>query len=194
MKTVKFLTVVFLITATMTSCVTINYPQSGIAEIETSPKEPEETSELTDTLPISETEETLTEEVSVTDGETEKTPNPESESDAAVTTDSPKETEDPEETSENLQDGDIRLISLTSPISPNRTATIDVKGKPNTEYDISVVYSTSESTAKGLENKVSDSYGFVSWSWKIGPSVKTGRYRIKITGGNSVFETYIQVD
>lgn len=88
----------------------------------------------------------------------------------------------------------LKILSLTSPISVNQTATIKVCGKPNTEYDINVVYSSSASSAKGLENKTSDENGIVSWSWRIGPSVKAGNYNITVKGGGETVEVKIQVD
>ena len=208
MKTVKFFIAIILGALAMTACVTVNYPQSVIAELETLPSTPKESEKNTDTEPetetdiiveidldISESAAKTTEPAEVTEAEASAEPEsaPHSEI-VSEKNDTVTESEEPKETDEPTVQGDIRLIYLTTPVAPNQTATIDVKGKPHTEYNISVVYSTAESTAKGLENKISDDYGFVSWSWKIGPSVKTGSYKIKITGENSVFETYIHVD
>ena len=73
----------------------------------------------------------------------------------------------------------------------NEIATIKIKGAPNTMYSIKVYYSTSASTASGLENKTSDSSGNVEWSWKIGGKTKAGDHKIKISGGGDKFETSI---
>lgn len=208
MKTVKIFIAILLGALAMTSCVTVNYPQSVIAELETLPSTPEESDKDTDAETKTESETTveidlmtpesvapITEPAEVTEAEVTDESESELQSETeAAETNAVTESEEPKETDEPIQRGDIRLIYLTTPVAPNQTASIDVKGKPGIEYAISVVYSTTESTAKGLENKISDDYGFVSWSWKIGPSVKTGSYKIKITGGNSVFETYIHVD
>jgi hypothetical protein len=67
---------------------------------------------------------------------------------------------------------DIRLISLTSPVSRNETATLEIKGEPNTEYAITVYYSSGPSSAAGLESKYSDGEGYVSWSWRVGGKTK----------------------
>ena len=85
----------------------------------------------------------------------------------------------------------ITLVDITSPAPRNSFATIRIKGKPNTEYSIRVYYSTTASTADGLENKISDADGYVSWTWKIGGRTKPGSHRIKITGGGETFETSI---
>lgn len=65
----------------------------------------------------------------------------------------------------------------------NEEVTLNVIGLPNTEYDINVYYSSGVSKAKGLENKDSDSTGYVSWSWKIGGSTNSGNYHIDLIGG-----------
>ena len=65
----------------------------------------------------------------------------------------------------------------------NEEVTLNVIGLPNTEYDINVYYSSGVSKAKGLENKISDANGYVSWSWKIGGSTNSGNYRIDLIGG-----------
>lgn len=99
----------------------------------------------------------------------------------------PEETE--EEETEKEQASKIKLVSLTSPVLINNKATITIKGKSNTEYDISVFYSSGESSATGLENKTSDSYGVVSWTWKVGARTKAGTYDIRIIGGGETFST-----
>lgn len=83
----------------------------------------------------------------------------------------------------------LQLISVTSPVGRNETATLKAIGKPNTEYRISVYYSSGASTADGLENHTSDSSGNVSWSWKVGGRTKGGTHRIVISGGGETLET-----
>lgn len=65
----------------------------------------------------------------------------------------------------------------------NEEVTLNVIGLPNTEYDINVYYSSSVSKAAGLDNKVSDGSGNVSWSWKIGGKTNSGNYHIDLIGG-----------
>lgn len=77
----------------------------------------------------------------------------------------------------------IELISLTSPISHGRNATIAIKGKANTEYNITVKYKSGPSTAAGLGEKTSDSSGRVSWTWKVGTRTTRGSWPITISGG-----------
>ena len=70
-------------------------------------------------------------------------------------------------------------------------ATLSIKGKPNTEYSISVYYSTAASKADGLENKTSDSNGNISWTWKVGGRTNSGTHKIVIkeANGDTTFET-----
>lgn len=84
---------------------------------------------------------------------------------------------------------EIQLLSVTSPVGRNETATLRIQGTPGTEYAIAVYYSSGPSEADGLENKVSGSDGVVEWSWKVGQNTKTGEHRIVISGGGQTLET-----
>ncbi len=86
-------------------------------------------------------------------------------------------------------EGEVSITSLTSPIVRNSMATVEIKGTPGTSYNISVFYSSGESTAEGLEPKTSDDEGRVSWTWKVGGRTKPGNYKISILGadGTSIY-------
>lgn len=88
-----------------------------------------------------------------------------------------------------LEETQIELVSVTSPIGRNETATLTIKGKPNTTYSISVFYSDSASTADGLENKTSDANGNVTWKWKVGGRTNPGTHKITISGGGQTLDT-----
>ena len=77
----------------------------------------------------------------------------------------------------------ISLVSLDSPVSRGNNVTVSVKGLPNTNYDIDVIYSSGPSKASGLEDKISDSEGNVSWTFKVSSNVKPGTYEVKISDG-----------
>jgi hypothetical protein len=198
MKKFLLCIVPFILLIALTSCIKVYYPDSGlsdvIAESENSLTNPPDVTSAPETAPI--TEEVQTEpitnapEVSEDEvTETEKLPEAEDTS-AEETTAKEAETE---ETSTGDEQS-IWLVDITSPITPNHTATLTVRGKPNTKYSIKVFYSTTESKAKGLESKTSDEYGLVSWDWKIGGSVKTGSYSITVSGGGDSFNTSIFVE
>ena len=88
----------------------------------------------------------------------------------------------------------LKLVSVTTPCENGSNATLSIIGKPNTEYKISVFYSSGASKAKGLEQKTSDANGNVSWTWKVGANTTAGVHKITISGGDEVldtsFETY----
>ncbi len=79
--------------------------------------------------------------------------------------------------------GDITVVASPGTIVRGNEATVTIKGAPNTEYDITVKYSSGPSSAKGLENKVSDANGNVSWTWKVAKNTKVGTYTITVEGG-----------
>lgn len=77
----------------------------------------------------------------------------------------------------------LRILSWPESISRNEIATVRIKGKPNTIYNITVYYKSGPSNAEGLEAKVSDENGYASWSWKIGPNTSSGTFAITVYGG-----------
>ncbi len=89
--------------------------------------------------------------------------------------------------------GGIIQLRLTSKASINNDATLEILGKPNTKYRISVYYKTKPSQAKGLVEKESDANGYVSWTWRVGASVQPGSYQIQVVSGGETFVTYLNV-
>lgn len=166
MKIIKLIILSLLVLSISSCTVKIYYPGSDIVDYVTSDgtKKKNETSE----------------DLTNTDGSEESSVDTELENEAI--------------TEPKASSGAIHLTSITSPISKNKTATLEIIGTPNTEYDISVFYATGESTAKGLEPKMSGDTGKVSWSWKIGASLKPGSYKVVISGGGDTLETAIQVN
>ena len=76
----------------------------------------------------------------------------------------------------------ICVLSLTTPVRINQHATLSIRGNAGSTYSITVFYATTASTAKGLEDKVADAFGQVTWTWKVGARVKPGRYRMVVKG------------
>ena len=87
----------------------------------------------------------------------------------------------------------LELVSITSPAARNSEATVKIKGLPNTDYSIAVMYSSGKSGASGLEDKTSDSDGYITWSWKIGGRTNTGSYKIIVTGKSDRLEFEIEI-
>jgi len=94
---------------------------------------------------------------------------------------------------EEVWDENIELISLTKKVIAGRTASIKIKGSPNTKYTIYVYYSSGASKAKGLEPVTSNSNGYAEWSWRVGARTKPGTYRIEITDGSITVKTSFEV-
>lgn len=87
--------------------------------------------------------------------------------------------------SSSVINSNISLFSMPSSVSRGSDVTVSIKGVPNTNYDIDVIYSSGPSKASGLEDKISDSEGNVSWTFKVSSNVKPGTYEVKITDGSS---------
>lgn len=75
---------------------------------------------------------------------------------------------------------EVKLVSVISPIDAGEFQTLTIKGKPDTEYVIHVIYKSSVSRADGLEKKKSDSSGNVSWTWKVGTSTASTTAKVDI--------------
>ena len=87
----------------------------------------------------------------------------------------------------------LEVVSYTASVNAGSDASVTIKGKPDTEYSIKVVYSSGTSTASGLETKKSDEDGNVSWSWVVGAKTGKGTYPIKISGGDEQIEIEFEV-
>lgn len=86
--------------------------------------------------------------------------------------------------------GTIQLIDMTLFVYNNNMASLTIQGKPNTDYRISVYYSSGTSTAEGLGVKTSDSAGYVTWDWKVGARTKEGSHKIVVSGGSDTLTVY----
>jgi len=137
-------------------------------EAETAPSEKDIPSSADETVPPSHTETTV-----ITD-----TPPPRG-TVAEQATDMASDTAVPPFEAE-----DIVLLSLTETVARGKTASVSVRGTPGATYRIEVYYTTTVSSAKGLEPKTAASNGTVTWSWKVGSRTKPGPHKIVICGEN----------
>lgn len=87
----------------------------------------------------------------------------------------------PAETAPVTEDA-LRLLFLTETVKRGEMATVTLRGIPGQTYVITVHYPSSVSTASGLEPKIADENGEVSWSWRIGSRTSEGSHRIVIEG------------
>jgi hypothetical protein len=75
----------------------------------------------------------------------------------------------------------VKIVSLTSPISGGKQATIEVSTAPNASCKIVVTYDSGPSAAKGLEPKTADATGSVSWTWNVGATTTPGKWPVTVT-------------
>jgi micrococcal nuclease len=78
----------------------------------------------------------------------------------------------------------VKIVSLTSPISGGKQATIEVATVPNASCKIVVTYDSGPSAAKGLEPKTADANGSVSWTWNVGTTTTPGKWPVAVTGSS----------
>ena len=101
-------------------------------------------------------------------------------------------TEPPTQPAEQ-QDTVLQIATWPEEISGGETGTVTIQGKPNTAYSIEVYYKSGPSSAKGLEEKISDAEGFVTWTWKVSKNTKPGDFKIVVTGGGETVEVPFSV-
>jgi competence protein ComEC len=87
----------------------------------------------------------------------------------------------------------LDILSVTSPISQGAIAMLNAKTAPAANCAITVYYKSGPSVANGLENHTADANGNVSWSWKVGSRTTPGSWRIVVSCGGIVKETYFEV-
>ncbi len=75
----------------------------------------------------------------------------------------------------------VALISLSSPAPPGSEAIIQVQTAPGAACSIEVRYRSGPSKARGLEPKVADQRGAVTWQWQVGSKTTRGRWPIVVT-------------
>src|SRR5437870_11972392 len=76
---------------------------------------------------------------------------------------------------------EVKLVSLTSPVSPGNPATIAISTTPGADCLISVFYMSGPSIANGLFLQSADTKGQVSWTWLVGSNTTPGTWPIHIT-------------
>lgn len=75
----------------------------------------------------------------------------------------------------------VTLVSITSPVSHGRAASISVKTAPGASCTITVTYKSGPSRAKGLTPKTADTAGKVEWSWIVGTRTTPGTWPVSVT-------------
>ncbi len=89
---------------------------------------------------------------------------------------------------------DLVIVDCSYSVQRGNYAHITVKGRPGTEYECKVKYSSGYSSAKGLGKAMSDSNGNVTWKWRIGAKASTSfKPEISVTGDGKTVTAVITV-
>jgi micrococcal nuclease len=75
----------------------------------------------------------------------------------------------------------LSVVSITSPVRPFTDAAIHVKTAPAAHCDITVLYKSGPSRAKGLVPKQSNATGNVGWQWRVGSNTTPGRWPVRVS-------------
>jgi hypothetical protein len=75
----------------------------------------------------------------------------------------------------------VKVTAYTKSVGRGGAASVTIKTTPGAECGISVLYSGSPSSAKGLEPKKADKKGTVLWKWTVASDIKKGTWPIDIS-------------
>lgn len=75
----------------------------------------------------------------------------------------------------------LEILSVTSPVNPGGYATLQARTISGANCTITVWYKSGPSKATGLEPKLADAQGIVTWTWKVGTKTTPGTWRILVT-------------
>jgi hypothetical protein len=75
----------------------------------------------------------------------------------------------------------VKLTKRTASVARNTRASVTIKTTKGAECGIDVQYKSGSSTAAGLEPKVANAKGAVTWKWIVAQSASKGRAPIVIT-------------
>ena len=88
---------------------------------------------------------------------------------------------DPTEPPDVVFDLAVTLTKRTASVARNATASVTIKTTKGAECGIDVQYKSGSSTAAGLEPKVANAKGAVTWKWIVAQNASKGRAPIVIT-------------
>lgn len=75
----------------------------------------------------------------------------------------------------------VKLTKRTASVARNARASVTIKTTAGAECGIDVQYKSGSPSADGLEPKVANAKGAVTWKWLVARSTSTGRAPIVIT-------------
>ena len=72
----------------------------------------------------------------------------------------------------------VALVRLTTPVAPFSDATLEAKTSPGAACTLTVLYKSGASRARGLVPREANSYGRVSWTWRVGSNTTPGKWPV----------------
>ena len=75
----------------------------------------------------------------------------------------------------------VNLVSVTSPAPPFSDATLEVTTAPEALCQITVLYKSGPSRAKGLMPQQANARGRAAWTWRVGSNTTPGTWPILVT-------------
>jgi hypothetical protein len=75
----------------------------------------------------------------------------------------------------------VKLTKRSASVARNARASVTIKTTKGAECGIDVQYKSGSSTAAGLEPKIANSKGAITWKWLVGSNTSKGRVPIVIT-------------
>jgi hypothetical protein len=90
-------------------------------------------------------------------------------------------TADPTEPPDVVFDLAVKLTKRTTSVARNATASVTIKTTKGAECGIDVQYKSGSSTAAGLEPKIANSKGAITWKWLVARNTSKGSVPIVIT-------------
>lgn len=84
------------------------------------------------------------------------------------------------ESIDNSESENMSFINVPDIVTRGSEVTITVQGEASTLYDIDVYLKSGVSSSSGLEDKMSDENGVVSWTFKLRTNVSIGTYKLEV--------------
>ncbi len=75
----------------------------------------------------------------------------------------------------------VKIISVTSPVSPGSTITLFAQTEPGAICEVDTGYKLSANEAKTLYPKQAEASGLISWTWTVDSSATPGKYAVTIS-------------
>jgi hypothetical protein len=87
----------------------------------------------------------------------------------------------PTEPPDVVFDFPVKLTKRTASVARNARASVTIKTTPGAECGIDVQYKSGSASPVGLEPKVANAKGAITWKWLVARNTSTGRAPIVIT-------------